>query len=931
MQGFLQTLKYIVALLIIALIGLSIPNFLSFNSKKESIEQNLKKIVDYDFRIDGDVKISLLPLPKITLNNVTASDKNGGGIQVNKIVVNPTITSVFSNDVKITKVVIYDAELNVTDIKNTKNAAKTDDTLLKIPNLELVNTTIIFDSELREDIKIKNINAKFVFDGGDTKNLKLNSNFAFGSTKYNFDASFKNINMAGDSDDAIFSLYNDLFSLDFQGKLDELFTSPQLDGKAGFSIKSFSTNGKADQFLQKLTNDNFKSSADVLITKSLISISKFKVESNSIKNGTGELEWLFGFEQEIDGSINIDSINLDTMFPKSDEKTTSEVSAISVIEEIIRPLINEFDIEVRNRIFGGISLAIKEIIYKEQKVENLKLGFDLYNGDFALDHFKFTAPGQTSYLMQGNMSFNDVRPRFEGSSALQIKDIIGFAKWLNIPLSEKLQKEKPELSFTTKLDIIPRSLRLQSIKLSLGNTNMIGKASFKDTGEKRLNTKLTLRINEINTNDFELSTKVDDIITQMFLFDNDKFGGKFTEYVNDYRWLRTFPLNLNAELLIDKAIYKDKTFSGVHNSFKISPNNLTFDKFSIYDDLINIDGRMGISLTAIKPNIFIDLSTQKLDWNSIAGLFPSYNSLYKLFVSQTMKASQAPTDPNAAPQSYNAFNFYSLNNFNCDFKINFQQIVNSNLPITAIVAQGKLNEGVIDFQDLVLNIFNGQMEAKGSVAIINSLPNLSISYAINNFNPQSALWYFFDYNNFKGYMSANGTISSTGYSIPTLLYNMTGNLNFVGKKVIFSGMDLSQIIKVTESGDALNLRMEALRSNSVQGETVFDEVAGNLTFDKGLATLVNMSLATNRSRGFYSTQFDYINHLVNGKGKISFIPAGTVSAINIDIENKGKMVEQVFAVNTESVAKFLQSKLAATEAAKTQEDKAQSLLRNRKL
>lgn len=919
------------ALLIIALIGLSIPNFLSFNSKKESIEQNLKKIVDYDFRIDGDVKISLLPLPKITLNNVTASDKNGGGIQVNKIVVNPTITSVFSNDVKITKVVIYDAELNVTDIKNTKNAAKTDDTLLKIPNLELVNTTIIFDSELREDIKIKNINAKFVFDGGDTKNLKLNSNFAFGSTKYNFDASFKNINMAGDSDDAIFSLYNDLFSLDFQGKLDELFTSPQLDGKAGFSIKSFSTNGKADQFLQKLTNDNFKSSADVLITKSLISISKFKVESNSIKNGTGELEWLFGFEQEIDGSINIDSINLDTMFPKSDEKTTSEVSAISVIEEIIRPLINEFDIEVRNRIFGGISLAIKEIIYKEQKVENLKLGFDLYNGDFALDHFKFTAPGQTSYLMQGNMSFNDVRPRFEGSSALQIKDIIGFAKWLNIPLSEKLQKEKPELSFTTKLDIIPRSLRLQSIKLSLGNTNMIGKASFKDTGEKRLNTKLTLRINEINTNDFELSTKVDDIITQMFLFDNDKFGGKFTEYVNDYRWLRTFPLNLNAELLIDKAIYKDKTFSGVHNSFKISPNNLTFDKFSIYDDLINIDGRMGISLTAIKPNIFIDLSTQKLDWNSIAGLFPSYNSLYKLFVSQTMKASQAPTDPNAAPQSYNAFNFYSLNNFNCDFKINFQQIVNSNLPITAIVAQGKLNEGVIDFQDLVLNIFNGQMEAKGSVAIINSLPNLSISYAINNFNPQSALWYFFDYNNFKGYMSANGTISSTGYSIPTLLYNMTGNLNFVGKKVIFSGMDLSQIIKVTESGDALNLRMEALRSNSVQGETVFDEVAGNLTFDKGLATLVNMSLATNRSRGFYSTQFDYINHLVNGKGKISFIPAGTVSAINIDIENKGKMVEQVFAVNTESVAKFLQSKLAATEAAKTQEDKAQSLLRNRKL
>ncbi len=931
MQGLLQTMKYVVALLIIALVGLSVPNFLNFNSKKESIQQNLRLLIDYDFRIDGDVKISLLPLPKIILNNVTATDENGGGIQVNKIVVQPTISSVFSNDVKIIKVSIYDAELNISDIQNTKNAAKADGTLLKVPNLELVNTTIIFDSEVGSDIKIKNINAKFVFDGGDTKNLKLNSNFAFGKTKYNFDATFRNISSDGDSDDAIFSLYNNLFSLDFQGKLDELFSSPQLDGKAGFSIKSFPVDGKADQLLQKLANDNFKSSAEILITKNLISVSNFKIESNSITNGSGELEWLFGFEQELDGTLNIEKINFDTLFPKKEDETSDEVSVITVLDEIIRPLINEFDLEVRNRIFGGITMTINEILYNQQKVEKLQLAFDLYNGDFALDHLKFIAPGQTSYLMQGNMSFNDVRPRFEGSSALQIKDVISFAKWLNIPLSEKLQKEKPELSFTTKIDLIPRSLRLQNIKLSLGNTNMIGKAAFKDTGEKRLNTKLTLRVNEINTNDFELASTIDEIITQMFLFDNDKYGAKFTEYVNDYRWLRTFPLNLNAELLIDKAVYKDKTFSSVHNSFKITPNNLTFDKFSIYDDLINIDGRMGISLTAIKPNIFVDLTTKKLDWNAVAGLFPSYEALYKLFVSQTIKASQAPADPNATSQSYNTFNFYSMNNFNCDFNINFQQIVNSNLPMTAIIAQGKLNEGIIDFQNLVLNIFNGQLEAKGSVSIINSLPSLSISYAVNNFNPQSALWYFFDYNNFKGYMSANGTLSSTGYSMPTLLYNLVGNLNFVGRKVTFSGMDLSQIIKVTESGDALNLRMEALRSNSTSGETVLDEIAGNITFDKGLATLVNMSLATNRSRGFYSAQFDYINHLVNGKGKISFIPAGTIAPINIDVENKGKMVEQTFAVNTESVAKFLQSKLAATEAAKSQEEKAQSLLRNRKL
>ncbi len=920
------------AILIVTLVAAYIPSLLNFNSKKESLQKALKSVVDYDFRIDGDIKINLLPVPKITLNNVTASDDKGGGIQVNKIVVYPTITSIFSDDVKVTKVAIFDAELNVNDIQNTRKATVSAGDTKMIPSLELVNTTITFDNEFGQDRQIKNINAKFVFDGLDSKNLRLTSDFALGRSKYNFDATFKNVNSAGDSDDATFSFYNNIFALEFSGKLGELFNSPKLDGKAGFSIKSFAVDGKVDKFLEKIANDSLRSSADILITPSMVSIGNFKIESNSITNATGELEWLFGFEQELDGVLSIEKIDLDTMFPKKAGDESEPISVLTVLENIIRPLINEFDIDVRTGLFGGIKFSVNEIVYNQKKIDKFELAFDLYNGDFALDRLKFTAPGQTSYLMQGNMSFNDVRPRFEGTSNLQIKDITEFASWLNLAISEKLQKEKPALAFTAKIDLIPRSLRLQNMKLSLGETSILGKAAFKDTGEKRLNTKLTLRINEINTNDFELGEVVDQVLTNMFLFDGDRFGAKFTEYVNDYRWLRTFPLNLNAELLVDKAIYKNKTFSALHHSFKITPNNLVFDKFSISDEMIDIDGRVGISLTAIKPNVFIDLSTKKMDWNGIAALFPSYDSLFKMSLTESAKkvTSQSDADP-ALQQAYNAFNFYSINNFNVDFKIDFQQIVSNTFPIQGIKAQGKLGDGVIEFEDLNLKLFNGELEAKGSLAILNSLPSLNISYAINNFNPQSALWYFFDYNNFKGYMSANGTLTGTGRTIPELLYNMEGNFNFVGRKTTFLGMDLSQIIKVTETGDTLNVRMDNLRSGSSQGETVFDEITGNFTLSKGLATLVNMSMATNRSRGYYSAQFDYINHLVNGKGKISFIPAGSASPLNIDLENQGKIVGQSFVVNIEPVAKFLQSKLAAGEAAKAQEDKAQSLLRNRKL
>jgi hypothetical protein len=921
---------------IVVLIACSIPSFLTFNGKKESIQQNLKNVVSYNFRIDGDVKISLLPMPKISLGNVTAEDENGDTIQINKLVVHPSIMSVFLDKIQIKKIAIHDAELNLSDIKPYKNSQA--DSAINIPNFELVNTTITFDSEVGADFKVKNINAKLNFAGVTSKDLVLVSNFALGHNKYNFDASFKNVNANGDTDDATFSFYNNLASLNFSGKLGNLFKKPQLDGKMAFAIKSDAADSKANKFAQVVANDNLKSSADVLITDSLISVSNFIMSSDSIVNGRGELEWLFGFEQEIDATLSFDQINIDTLFPKVDGEKTEDFSAVTVLDNIIRPLINEFGADVRSQIFGGLTFNVGEILYNGQKIEKLALNMDVYNGDLALNHFKFIAPGKTTYLLNGNMSFNDVRPRFEGSSTLKVDDMVEFAKWLEIPLSAKLEKEKPKLQFSSKVDLIPRSLRLFGIKFSLGDTNVIGKAAFKDTGEKRLNTKLTLRINELNTNDYELASGVDNLITQLYLNDQDKSGSRFIEYINDYRWLRTFPLNLNAELLIDKAVYKDKNFTEVHSAIRVSPNNFNMDNIGINSDIIKMDGAVGMSLTAIKPNITIDLNVKDVDWKVFSGLFPSNEFLQQFLVSQVLKSSEATKDDKtkaidrqAIANQQNIFNFYGLNNFNCGFKINADQIRNVEFPITGMNVDGNLNEGVVAFNLLRLNVFEGQLDTKGSIAISSSVPNINFSYAINNFNPKSALKYFYNLDNFKGYMSANGSIVGAGYNFPLLIASLKGNINFLGKKIEFAGMDLSEVIRITESVEALNVRMDKLRSSSVSGDTVFDDVAGNIVFEKGIASLANMSLSTNRSRGFYSANIDYVNKLVNGRGKISFIPIGTATPINIDVDNKGKLENQAFATNVDEVAKFLQSRLGAIEAAKAQEDKAQSLLRNRKL
>ncbi len=946
MNSFLQKLNYVVAGLIVLLILACIPSFLNFNNKKESIQNELNQLSSYKFKIDGDVNIALLPMPRISMDNITAIDENGDSLQVSKIMIYPSFSTIFSDKIKINKIAIQDAELNLNKIK--VDEGKTGKIISAMPNFELINATVVFDSGIGIDTKIKNLNAKFNFSGGESRDLTLVSNFGLKNIKYGLNATFKNINEGGNSDSASVILDNESIKLSFAGRLKNVFKNPELDGKLTITLVQSSRN--KDSITNALIKDNFNATAEVYVTDSLVSVSNLILSSSSISNAKGEFEWSFGAEQELDFSLNVDKIDMDKMFSKKDEEKIEEVSFLTVLEKIIRPVINEFGFNANTQIFGGADFKIGEVRLNQQDVKNINLNFDIYNGDIALNKLAFEAPGKTVYSLKGNMTFNEVRPRFEGDSVLKIEDVVEFAKWLEIPVSEKLQKDKPNLNLTTKVDLIPRSLRLTGIKFNMGDTNIIGRLAFKETGERRLNTKFTLRVNEINTNDFNLGGALDGFIEALYLSDGDKFGSKYLEYVNDYRWLRTFPLNLNLELLVDKAVFKDKAFKEVYTNFRVSPNSLVMDNVSINSDILKMSGSVGVSITAIKPVLNVDLKIQDADYTSLASLVPSNDDLRKKWLEEQSKIKSSTKAPDnnenkgAVNQSAVAFNFYGIQNFNGNLKIVADQLRNTTFPISGFNIDCTIDEGVLKFNMLGLNVFNGVYESKGSLSIVNNIANLSFAYAINNFNPESFLTYLFGYQNFQGYMSANGTFATSGTNSEDVMKNLEGNINFVGKKITFRGMDLSEIIKTTESGESTGVRLNKLKVATTTGQTVFDDVSGNIiikdvvdeaTGSKSkLATMTNIELSTNRSKGYYNASVDYINGLINGLGTISFIPIGSYATMSIDTTNQGRMATQDYAVNSDKIAGFLQKQIAqenADTAAKNEQDKVQSLLRNRKL
>jgi len=933
----------ILAVLFILLGGLLMaPSFMSFNNKKQTIENNLHKFTGLDFKIHGDVKVGLLPLPKITLGNVGIKDDDKTSMHLNSLILYPSLSSLFSSRIEIKKIGIHEGELDFVQIKQLlgKSSINNEGGSF-LPNFEFVKTSI---SNLPKGphSQIKDLTGSLSLTRHSALDIIVVSKFKYGLSQISFNANFLGIDELGSSDSATIEMSDEVMKLNIKGSIDKLYSAPKLEGVAQVNMQELIPESQLTYHLLK--KDGFKASGDIKMDDALLDIQNITITSNSISNATGNFEWIYGYEQELDAKFLVESIDLDKLFEGSVDAVESAFDLETTLEEFIRPLINKFDIGIKSRIFGGAILSVKEAVYKSQNIKDINADLDFYNGNLVINKIGFDAPGGTKFHLAGSMSFNEIRPKFEGQTTFEVEKLKEFSGWLGMNFEEVQKHPDAKLSFSSQIDLIPSSLRLNNMKLDFGDRSIAGKITFKDSGDLRLQSKLMLKVNEINANEYGIPKKVDDTLYNLYLYDNDKDGVKIAQYFQDYKWLRAFPMDINAQIIADKAIYKDQTFNKIYASFRVSQNMLNIDEIRINSDLLNLSGQFKFQLDSLKPIYNLNFDIKSIDVFAISRLFPSSDLLAaakNAELNKEIEAQEKLTGLSAGKtavvnnEAYNlpldSLNFYSLQNYNGNFFIKIAEMKNSSLPMESAYIKGVSNEGVIDFENFDFDVFKGRLTSKGTFVIGTSIPNMNFSYALNNFDPRYLIYTILDMNNLSGYMSANGSISTSGLTKDEMLRNISGQANFIGKKIEFNGMDLAEIIRVTEQNEALNLKIEYLKRAGISGKTIFDDVQGVVTFNQGIAELNNIYLSNNRSTFALSSQVDYINKLISSKGKISFIPTGGYNTLTLDIEAQGPTQNTTFNVGMDEIMKYLQLRLGASREANEIEDKSRSLLRNRKL
>lgn len=960
MDSLFSKIKYLVLVLLLLIALVFIPTFLDHNGRKAMIEAKLAEFTGNKVKINGDVRIRTLPKPKIILDQVSMTDEEDVTFDVGVLEFDTPYSTVFGGDLNVEKVKIREGRFFYNDLRDmvAKNLSGQG---VNIPEFEIDKITLLFDSKnLSYFDEIDDITGTLGYTGITGNNLNVDLKYKIDGRSYVLSADLSGFDSSGNADEATLNITSNDYKLRFFGKLSEFFSSPKLDGQLSVNFVSLDDlSGLSSPLYRMLRDDSYSIKADINLDYKLLSAKNITITADSITNANGEISYNFGENPDVNIKFAVEDFSLDNFLKIKDIEKGHRKSITQITNDFFTPLLTHFNLDFDNKTTGQIDIKFNNVNYNENAIKEVIFNAAFEKGDLLINDFSSTFPGEGVFEIRGSVTHNGIRPKLLGDINYNIKKFSEFAKWLKLDVADTLLKEGVSMNMSANIALIPRSIKFEKIKAFLGNTKLIGRLGIRKNSDEPININSNFRLNELNLDDFKIPQSVDNFITALYFYDADKYGKLLSAYVDDYKWIRTYPLESYFDVILDKIIYKGQEFKSIHLSSKLSPNNFEVDQLKISNNDLNLDGKIKMSMTALKPKLDIKMNSNRLDLAKFSSIFPNYEWLHQRYIEalannkeiedNAAKAIKADEDVLSSEEEVveegltkekpeevkypKIFNFLSLHNFDSVFDINFAGITDNKNPIKSFGIKGEVISGVVKIDSTAVKVFDGLLEANGSVVISSQVPSMSFSFAFNNFDPSKFLKYFYEYENFQGYMSVSGTLTGNGLNIENFKNRMYGRLDVLAKKITVKGFDLGEIIKTTEQPMTYDAKLERLKYYSQYGETLFNDLKGRIDFVNGLAAFEDFVFENNRAKGIYVGRVNYLNNIVNSITRVSFIPTGFNTVLTIDMSSKGQIANQQFSANMAEISKFLQTRSGDYQKFLQEEEerKSRSIIRNRRL
>ncbi len=638
----------------------------------------------------------------------------------------------------------------------------------------------------------------------------------------------------------------------------------------------------------------FKYESDFIVTSDFISIESATIKSPVIENFDSSIAIKIAknhIEYYID--VSADKIDLSDLY-----LLKNNVPRIEKLKELIHHItITNFNLTSLLYTTGISKISVKELKTNDLIVELLKLeAIDLPD----IIYFT-TIEGKLAKNIHLNCNAKlintPIHPQLDAEIYIKTIDPSSFSSWLGLKTKEKefVNTYLKNATLNSKIYIVPFSISLEKFDIKSQDNHLFGRANLTKGAKQNMNFYLFLNGDKMDFN--SLAEYYDHYLNILYNSDYDPTGEVYYNSTNNHNWLRKIKNRTCLNLNLKQALFKNIELKNFYTDIIVESGNFEINSLRFNSDPISADIKLKFSLPLFRPYINSSVYIKDANYNGIKKFIPNFEI------------------------KKNNFNFFSASQY--DGHLNFDVthlLLDDKTSLKNLKFKMKLLDGAIDIHDLEYDIFDGRAKMQTNIYLNDGTPQITAAFSTTNINPKKLFDSLWSIKNISGYTSFVGLINTVGATEDNIINNMNGQINFSCKGIKWMGIDLDEMIKITDypTQGTIEHKIATLNYNSQYGDTYFDSIRGMINLDNGIAKINKTIFTNSRLSGSYTANVDINQKEIKSLMQVSFIPMGQYRPLNILITNNGSLNKQKRNVNMKEIFTFLNYD---PEAKKQEEEK----------
>ncbi len=515
---------------------------------------------------------------------------------------------------------------------------------------------------------------------------------------------------------------------------------------------------------------------------------------------------------------------------------------------------------------------------------NARFMATLDDGEMVVNQMSLSMAGDTEFLVFGIIKRSlDKSIQFDGNIELIGEKLQDFARNLGFTDEDFVTDHDGKFRAKTNVFLSRANSIVSDFKFQAGDFFASGGMTM--NSEAEVDSEFTLRISgikldpfaalmtptspkDLKVNDFE------DIIRRLDWLDEVRYKMLFNLVLQNYTLSKTKGKQSSMHILLEpgKVAFTDTKFELGGITFSGDFN------YAQNEEVPFIGAEMHITRFNLEP-----------------------------YTADNLRRSPVPRDNFQSVWKDDHFSFGYLKGFNSKLDLSIDKVQHPEFPMRKMrmIAEGKNGRWVM--KGFKAAIWDGTLKANGNFDV-NSVPKLGLSFSFEDIASVKLVEALAGHSNFRGKVSLNGQINTSGLSPHNWVKNGRGTFVMLGQNIVIKGFDVSSVVQAIPSIRSVADVANTVRVSLLKRYTTFSVVEGSFYMDAGVLRASELKLRAKHSIGSVTGEMNLFTWMMNCAIDFGLTSLARGDYPHLGIGFTNSMDDPVLDVDTRSLEAFIARK-----------------------